>query len=78
MNNSDKTEKLTKYFSKQDAEYVLAHLLRWCGDVDNVIQWFEKTTLPEFGGRTAKQLCDQGDAKAVVTYIMHLEQGGYA
>ncbi len=67
-----------RYFSESEKEYIYPLLLNWSGSADNILGWFENELIPAFGNKTAKSLCESGQAKQVIEYLETIELGGFA
>lgn len=48
------------------------------GDADRAIVWFRHQPLPGHDGRSARDLVEEGQADAVLTYLEDLRDGAYA
>jgi uncharacterized protein (DUF2384 family) len=57
---------------------ILAAAEELSGDADQAIVWFRHQPLPGHGGRTARDLVEEGQAEAVLTYLEDLRDGAYA
>lgn len=67
-----------QYFSENEKKYIYPLLLNWSGNADNIMSWFENVPIPAFGNKTAKSLCESGQAKQVIEYLEAIESGGFA
>ena len=57
---------------------VIARATELSGDEGRAIIWFRHQPIASFGGRTAKQLVEEGHADAVMEHLAGLENGVYA
>ncbi len=83
MVDASKSHKLLEqaigqYFSENEMKCIYPLLLDWSGNADNIIGWFENEPIPAFGNKTAKSLCESGQAKQVIEYLKAIESGGFA
>ncbi|KJG37810.1 hypothetical protein UA32_12575 [Photobacterium angustum] len=57
---------------------VINRILPWTGNAYHAYAWYRSEQLPEFGGLTAEQLVKQDRMDAVIAYLNHTTEGGYA
>lgn len=57
---------------------ILCELHALAGDREQAESWYRSAPIPALGGRTAQQLVESGEGKAVVAYLRHLSLGGFA
>lgn len=57
---------------------ILAAAEELSGDADRAIIWFRHQPLAAHGGRTARDLVEDGHADAVLAYIEELRDGSFA
>ena len=53
-------------------------LVAWAGSDIKATAWFQSEAISAFGGKTALELCKNNQPEAVIKYIRHIEQGGFA
>ncbi len=59
-------------------ETIISKILEWAGSEDEAIKWYCNQPIPQFGGKTAKQVVDAGNEQAVLGYIKQISLDGYA
>ncbi len=57
---------------------ILAAAEELTGDADRAIVWFRHQPIAGYGGRTASQLVEEGQAEAVLSHLEDLRDGAYA
>jgi len=67
-----------KFFDENEKSYLFLTLVAWAGSDIKATAWFKSESISAFGGKTALQLCKNNQPDAVIKYIRHIEQGGFA
>ena len=57
---------------------IISRVAAMSEDVGAALLWFKYQPIVGFGGKTAKQLVEEGHAQAVLGYIESVENGGVA
>ena len=66
------------FFDGEEKAYLFSTLVSWVGSDAKAVDWFESEIITACGGVTALELCKNNQSDAVITYIRHVEQGGFA
>ena len=61
-----------------DSSRLLRRVVAWAGSEAQALAWYGAEAIPALGGRTARQLVDDGHAEGVGRYLDHVESGGFA
>ncbi|NQY38289.1 MAG: hypothetical protein HRT37_25810 [Alteromonadaceae bacterium] len=67
-----------KFFDENEKSYLFSTLVAWAGSDIKATVWFQSEAISAFGGETALELCKNNQPEAVIKYIRHIEQGGFA
>lgn len=67
-----------EFFDENEKSYLFSTLIAWAGSDIKATAWFQFETISAFGGKTALELCKNNQPDAVIKYIRHIEQGGFA
>lgn len=57
---------------------ILPRIEAWAGSREAACRWYREKPIPSLGGLTAQQLVARGKMADVLSYIEHIDQGGYA
>tara|TARA_B110000881_G_C18449809_1_gene450437 strand:+ start:233 stop:508 length:276 start_codon:yes stop_codon:yes gene_type:complete len=66
------------FYDHDEKAYLFSALTRWAGSDAKAVDWFVSEAIPACGGVTALELCKNNQSGAVITYIRHIELGGFA
>lgn len=66
------------FFDENEKSYLFSTLVAWAGSDIKAAVWFQSEAISAFGGKTAFEFCNNNQSDAVIKYICHIEQGGFA
>lgn len=67
-----------KFFDENEKSHLFSTLVAWTGSEIKATAWFKSEAISAFGGKTALEICKNNQPDAVIKYIRHIEQGGFA
>lgn len=71
--------RIDQIHGKDPAEKVILPRVEvWAGSREEALRWYRETLIPALGDLTAQQLVARGRMADVLSYIEHIDQGGYA
>lgn len=63
---------------QEQTQTILEKIEPWAGSRDAAQSWYRNHSIAALGNLTAADLVAQGRANDVLTYLAHIEEGGYA
>lgn len=66
------------FFNSEEKKYLFPLIVRWAGSETQAATWFQSEAIPACGNKTAIELCNSNQMKTLISYIRHIELGGFS
>ena len=57
---------------------IIGRLVPWAGSRESACDWYLNYPIAALGGLTPEELVNEGRVQDLVSYLNHIEDGGYA
>lgn len=70
--------KSEKQRQREIVSAIIKHVTPWAGSKVQAVAWYLGERIPAFGGKTARELVEEGKGEAVLHHLDCVELGGFA